>query len=49
MRSGSAALPLWNAPANACAIEWRIDNIVLPAPTSIAPTAIGRIWLYQIE
>jgi len=49
VRRGAAALPLWKAPRKACAIEWRIENIVFEAPTSIAPTAIGRIWLYQIE
>ena len=41
--------PRWKAPRKASPIEPRIPHIVRAAPTSIAPTAIGRIWLYQTE
>ncbi len=48
MRSGTAALPRWKAPRKACRIEPRMPHSVQAAPVSIAPTAIGRIWLYQM-
>ena len=48
VRSGSAALPRWKAPRNAWASDARMRHSVQAAPTSIAPTAIGRIWLYQM-
>ena len=38
-----------NAPRNAEAMEARIPHMVLTAPTSMAPTAMGRTTLYQTE
>src|SRR3989304_8783627 len=48
-RDGSGELPRGNAPRKACAIDPRIRHIVQAAPTSIAPTAMGRTSLYQME
>ncbi len=36
-----------NAPRSEAANDERIENIVLAAPTSIVPTAIGRTMLNQ--
>jgi len=49
--TGPAAAP-WpearKAPRTLSAMEWRMENMVLAAPTSIMPTAIGRTMLNQM-
>ncbi len=36
-------------PTSDCASDFRMQNIVFAAATSIVPTAIGRTTLYQSE
>ena len=47
--SCAAAAETVKIPRNELTSDSRIENIVLAAPTSMVPTAMGRTTLYQIE